>query len=155
MPQTKDLLPCEAISAKDRAATIGREIRKSIRNGEFEFVNGYLNRVRKPGDKACTYGGCAIAALAFVVGTRPEEGQGYVLGADCARDAVDTGLVTLEEARELEDGYEGNNDHGGPFAALGRDLRAYAKRRGGRYNRDGKSVSRNGERFSFIARLGQ
>jgi hypothetical protein len=150
MPKSKDLLPCEAIPAEERAETIGREIRKSIRNGEFEFVHGYLNRIRKPGAETCTYGGCAIAALAFVVGSRPNGGVGYLLGEECRQDAVDTGLVTFEEARELEDGYEGNESRGGPFAALGRDLSAYAKKRGGRWSRE--IYKKATEPFSIITR---
>lgn len=134
MPKFKQTRPVvDQLPASERAAIVGAEIEALVADGTFEFVHGYLKRIRKPGTAQCTYGGCAIAALALVVGTRPAPGHASVFGYVCQDDAVASGLVTQREAADLEDAYEGSPDVRGPFADLGRKLRQQAVARGGRY----------------------
>ena len=116
-------------TAEERACELGKRIRELVDKGEFRLMD--LNQ-HYGGDGVCQ--GCAIAAAAFVVGQRRADTR-----VACAKATTDAGLMTREEAAQIEMGYECwktnrdwtssvvQRDVESPFYKLGRAMSLNAK----------------------------
>jgi len=123
----------DQLPAAERAAIIEADILQALEDGRFRFVFGYLQELPITAENKCRYGGCAIAALAYCVAGYAQDGVGR---AQLSEASEDTGLVTADEARSLEAGYEGFDldpalgRSSKEFYAAGKRLRKEADRRG-------------------------
>lgn len=125
------------LPASERARIVGERIREAVARGELRLEHGgYLYEdVRQP--DVCM--GCAIGAAARVLGNLRECNSSKA----CRAAVCGSGLVTEQEAIELECGFEGwhgmypepanlsvemtEADTSSPFYLLGAALRAEAR----------------------------
>lgn len=114
--------PVETYSVEERVAILEREVNELLDSGAFRLKGGvgYLSTTLPGPAPAC---GCAVGALVQALGGRGDRG--------IFATATDTGLITLEELGDLEQGYECGRQRttngrtaSGPFFEFGRRLRA-------------------------------
>jgi|SRR5580692_2893482 hypothetical protein len=123
--------------AKERAAELGCRIKAAIDEGKFNLGYGYLQF----DGRVCH--GCAVAAAAFSCGLRRGDQE------DCQERAVNYGLMSPQEAAQLEMGYEAFSwcftwggsggvevDLKSPFFKLGKKMSLASRHRSERSYRD-------------------
>lgn len=86
-------------NAQQRADKLLKLVTDQVETGEFVIHSGYLQN--SPEFGPC---GCALAAAAYACGTEPNEYGSD--GEENEEAVVEAGLVTENEAREFEAGFE-------------------------------------------------